>query len=78
MWDYKDMQGIHSQIIEHNITIIPSIKPKWKKQCTIHLHLSLVIKREVEKLLGARFIESIDYSQWVSNIVLMAKKNGTI
>lgn len=32
---------------------------------------------EVEKLLKAGFIREVRYSEWVSNVVMAAKKNGT-
>ena len=36
------------------------------------------IKAEVEKILKAGFIYPIPLTEWVSNIVPMAKKHGTI
>ncbi len=38
----------------------------------------LKVKEEIEKLLKASFIKLIKYSQWLSNIELIIKKNGKL
>ena len=53
-------------------------KPVWKNLCQVHPTKVAAIKDEVEKLLKAGFIYPIPLMEWVSNIVLMAKKQGTI
>ena len=35
----------------------------------MHPHIALLVKAELEKLLGAKFIRAIDYAKWISNIV---------
>jgi len=44
----------------------------------MHLRKVGAIKGEVEKLLKARFIYLIPLTDWVSNIVPVTKKQGTI
>ena len=34
------------------------------------------IKAEIERLLKAKFIRTTSYVDWISNIVLVIKKNG--
>ena len=36
------------------------------------------MKKEIEKLLEVGFIRSIDYSEWMANIVLVKKPTGEI
>ena len=56
----------------------PDVKPV--RQCLYPLHPKKVvaIKTEVEKLLHVAFICPIPLTDWVSNIVLVMKKQGTI
>lgn len=78
VWDYSDMKGIDPSIVTHNLTTVPNARPVRQKQRPLHLKLSAAVKIEVEKLVDARLVSSINYPKWVSNIVPIAKKNGTI
>ena len=40
--------------------------------------ISLLVKKEIEKLLEASFIKPIDYSEWMANVVPMKKPIGKI
>lgn len=44
----------------------------------MHLKHSLLVKKEIEKYHKEEFIEPIDYSSWLSNILLALKLNGEI
>eukprot|EP00253_Pinus_taeda_P020385 PITA_20385 len=72
------MPGIDSSIVEHEIKMYPDVKPvrQWLQQ--VHPKKATAIKAEVEKLLHAGFIYSVPLTDWVSNIVLVMKKQGTI
>ena len=39
---------------------------------------SLLVKEEIDKLLECGFIYPIPYSEWVSPIVVVPKKNGKL
>ena len=52
--------------------------PIRKKLCQVHPRKVASIKAEVEKILKAGFIYPIPLTEWVSNIVTMDKKQGTI
>ena len=49
-----------------------------KKICLIHQKKVATIKAEVKKLLKAGFIYPVPLTEWVSNIMLVTKKQGTI
>ena len=49
-----------------------------KKQCQVHPRKAAEIKAKVEKLLKAGFIYPVPLTEWVYNIVHVAKKQGTI
>ena len=40
--------------------------------------IALIVKEELQKLLDAKFIQPIDYSEWISNMVPIKKPNGKI
>jgi len=44
----------------------------------VHPHKTATIKTEVEKLLYAGFIYPVPLTKWVSNVVPVDKKQGTI
>jgi hypothetical protein len=77
-WSYEEMLGINPKIVEHEIKTYPDAKPVWQKLCPVNPKKAEVIKVEVEKLLKASFIYPIHLTQWVSNLVPVNKRQGTI
>jgi len=51
------------------------VKQKPRK---IPFEVSLLVKKEIEKLLEVGFIKPIDYSEWMENIVPVKKPTGEI
>jgi hypothetical protein len=72
------MPGIDPSIIVHEIKTYPGIKPVRQKLRPVHPKKTTAIKAEVEKLLKSGFIYPVPLTEWVSNIILVAKKQGTI
>jgi hypothetical protein len=62
----------------HEIKTYPRVKPVRYKVHPIHPKKTATIKVEVEKLLKSGFIYPIPLTKWVSNIVMVTKKQGTI
>jgi hypothetical protein len=77
-WSYEEIPGIDPKIVEHEITMYLDAKPVQQKLCPVNLRKAAAIKVEVEKLLKAGFIYPIHLTQWVSNPMLVDKKQGTI
>ena len=77
-WSYEEMLGINPSIFVHEIKTYPDAKPVRQRLRQIHLRKAAAIKAVVEKLLRAGFIYPIPLTDWVSNIVLVTKKQGTI
>eukprot|EP00253_Pinus_taeda_P033125 PITA_33125 len=77
-WSYDEMPGIDSSIVEHEIKMYPDVKPVRQRLRQVHPNKVVAIKAEVEKLLHAGFIYPIPLTNWVSNIVPVMKKQGTI
>lgn len=72
------MLGIDPSIIIHEIKTYPYAKPIRQKKFPIQLRKVETIKPEVEKILREGFIYPIPLTDWVSNIVPIMKKHGTI
>ena len=77
-WSYEEMPGIDLAIVIHEIKTYPDAKPIRQRLRQIHPRKAAAIKTEVEKLLKAGFIYPIPLTDWVSNIVPVNKKQGTI
>jgi hypothetical protein len=77
-WSYEEMPGIDPAIVVHEIKTYPGAKPVQKHLHPFHPRKATAIKLEVEKLLKANFIYLVALTDWVSNLVLIDKKGGTI
>eukprot|EP00253_Pinus_taeda_P006970 PITA_06970 len=77
-WSYEEMPDIDTSIVVHEIPMYPGAKPVRQRLRPVHPRKAAAIKAEVEKLLKARFIYPIPLTDWVSNIVPVDKKQGTI
>ena len=63
---------------EHHINLEENAKPVRQCQKRLNPKYSLLVKEEIEKLLEIGFIYPVPYSEWVSPIVIVPKKNGKI
>ena len=72
------MPGIDPSIFVHEIKTYPDSKPVRQRLRQMNPRKDVAIKAEVEKLLRAGFIYPIPLTDWVSNIVPVTKKQGTI
>jgi hypothetical protein len=77
-WSYEEMPGIDPDIIVHEIKTYPDAKPVRQRLHPVHPRKVVAIKLEVEKLLKDGFIYPVALTDWVSNLVLVNKKQGTI
>ena len=72
------MPGIDLSIVVHDIKTYPTTRPIQQRLRKFHPRKDTAIKSEVEKLLKAGFIYLVSLTEWVSNIVPVTKKQGTI
>jgi hypothetical protein len=77
-WSYEEMPSIDPSIVVHEIKAYPDAKPVRQKLRPVHPKKIVAIKVEVEKLLKFGFIYPVPLTEWVSNLVSFAKKQGTI
>jgi hypothetical protein len=72
------MPEIDPSISVHEIKTYPGVKPMRQKLLPVHPKKTMPIKKEVEKLLKSGFIYHVPLMKRVSNIVSVAKKQGSI
>ena len=72
------MSGIDPSIVVHEIKTYPTAKLVRKKLRQVHPQKATAIKADIEKFLKAGFIYPVPLTEWVSNVVLVNKNQGTI
>ena len=75
---YQDMPGLDTDIVVHRLPLRDECAPIKQKLKRVKPEMLLKIKEEVKKQLDAGFLEVSKYSQWVTNIVLVSKKDGKV
>ncbi|XP_052305631.1 uncharacterized protein LOC112325327 [Populus trichocarpa] len=77
-WSYEDMPGLDTNIVVHKIPLEEGCKPVKQKLRRAHPDVWIKVKAELEKQWDAGFLEVVRYPQWVSNVVVVPKKEGKI
>ena len=74
-WSYKDLKEIPREVCQHHIILEEGAKPIRQRQRRLNPKYSLLVKEELDKLLDIGFIYPVPFSEWVSPIVIVPKKN---
>ncbi|XP_059649894.1 uncharacterized protein LOC132295604 [Cornus florida] len=74
-WDHSNMVGIDPIVSCHSLKVDPEFKPVKQKHRRFAPERNRIIAEEVNKLLQAGFIREVQYPQWLSNVVVVQKKN---
>ncbi|XP_059658508.1 uncharacterized protein LOC132304809 [Cornus florida] len=74
-WDHSNMVGIDPTVSCHSLKVDPEFKPVKQKHRRFAPERNRIIAEEVNKLLQAGFIREVQYPQWLSNVVVVQKKN---
>ena len=77
-WTYKEMPGLNPSIALHHLAIKKGVRLVKQDQRCFRPELIPQIETEVNKLIEASFIREVQYPEWITNIVLVKKKNGQI
>jgi hypothetical protein len=75
-WNYTEMSGLSRGIVEHRLLIKSSFRPFKQKARTFRPDLLPRIKDKIHRLLEANFIRPCRYTEWVSSIVPVEKKES--
>ncbi|KAI5326856.1 hypothetical protein L3X38_035930 [Prunus dulcis] len=73
-WSPSDMPGIDPNIICHRLHVNPACKPVAQKRRNFAPKRVAIIEVEIDKLLATGFIEEVSYSEWLANVVIVAKQ----
>ena len=76
-WSHEDMPGIDPSVITHHLNVYPSSKPVRQKKRVFASERNDAIKDEIQKLMVARFIREVYYPDWLANVVMVKKANGS-
>ncbi|XP_073051308.1 uncharacterized protein [Primulina eburnea] len=77
-WSYDDIPGLDRKLVEHRLPLKEGFKPFQQPSRCMSKEVELKVKEEVEKMLKAKFIKPIRYTEWLSNIVPVMKKNSKV
>jgi ribonuclease HI len=77
-WQYDDLKTFDTEVIRHKIPLNKDTKPFRQKLRSFNPLLLPTMEREIKKLLDARIIIPLRYSEWIANLVPVRKKNGEI
>jgi hypothetical protein len=69
------MASLSKELVEHRLPIKSGFRPYKQPTRKSNLIIYDQVKEEVEQLLDAGFIRPCRYAEWVSNTVLVKKKN---
>ncbi|GKV30878.1 hypothetical protein SLEP1_g39649 [Rubroshorea leprosula] len=75
-WTTDEMPGIPAGLTIHKLSTDPTRRSVIQKRHLFGPEKQAAIDEEIQKLLQAGFIKRVEYSEWVSNPVLVKKPNG--
>ncbi|GKV09734.1 hypothetical protein SLEP1_g21190 [Rubroshorea leprosula] len=75
-WTTDEMPGVLAELTVHKLSTDPTRRPVVQKRRLFGPEKQAAIDEEIQKLLQAGFIRRVEYSEWVSNPVLVKKPNG--
>jgi hypothetical protein len=70
------MPGVPRNLIEHSLNVDPKATPKRQHLRRFADDRRDAIKKELAKLLAAGFIRVVFHPEWLTNSVLVRKKNS--
>nr|XP_025635645.1 uncharacterized protein LOC112729699 [Arachis hypogaea] len=75
-WTPADMPGIDPEIMSHHLTVRPGARPVTQRRRKMSTERAEEVAKQTASLLEAGFIREVEYSTWLSNVVLVKKHNG--
>jgi len=75
-WSMEDMTGVAPDITCHELNVDSTFKPIKQKRRKLGPECANAVNEEVQKLLEAGSIVEVRYPDWLSNPVVVKKKNG--
>ncbi|KAL0404365.1 UNVERIFIED_CONTAM: Retrovirus-related Pol polyprotein from transposon gypsy [Sesamum radiatum] len=76
VWSPSDFQGIDPEVIVRRLNVDPQSRSVKQKKRAFGAERNKIIEEEVSKLLKACYISEIQYTDWLSNVVVLPKASG--
>ena len=76
-WAHSDMSGIHPYVASHKLNVSPTLRPVQQKVWHFHSDRQKIIQTTIDKLLAVKFIREVKYPDWLANVMVVPKKDGT-
>ena len=70
------MTGIDPTVTTHQLNVDPNHKLVKQKRQKLGIERNQIMNDEVHKLIEAGFIREVHYQDWLTNVVIVKKKNG--
>jgi hypothetical protein len=77
-WQYSDLKTYNTEIFQHKNPLNKDRKTFNQKLRSFSPMLLLIMEKEIKKILHAKIIISLRYSEWIANLVPVRNKNGEI
>ena len=77
-WLYEDMPRIDTDIVQHCIPTVPTMKLVKQKLRRMKPEWTFKIKEEVEKQYNEGFLRMVNYPEWLANVVHVLKNDGKV
>ncbi len=75
-WSVYEALGVSPDLACHSLNISPKAKPVSQKRRKLASERAEIVVKEVDRLLEANAIRPVQYPTWLSNTVVVRKKNG--
>ncbi|XP_061364982.1 uncharacterized protein LOC133308378 [Gastrolobium bilobum] len=75
-WKSSEILGVDPYFCCHKLAVYPGSKPIAQKKRKLSAERRQVLEDHVKELLEAGFIREIQYTTWLSNVVMVKKPNG--
>lgn len=74
-WSYTGMLGIDPQMACHRLYHDHVVTPVKQQKCLCNVDRAKIITGKVDQLLQTNFISPVKYPEWLTNMVVVPKKN---
>nr|XP_025673928.1 uncharacterized protein LOC112773098 [Arachis hypogaea] len=75
-WTPADMSGIDPKVMSHHLAVKSEACPVAQRRRKMSRERAEEVAKQTASLLEAGFIRELDYSTWLSNVVLVKKHSG--
>ncbi|KAL2226710.1 UNVERIFIED_CONTAM: Retrovirus-related Pol polyprotein from transposon [Sesamum indicum] len=74
-WSPSDFTGISPEIIVHRLNVDPAVRSVQQKKRLFGTDKNEIIRQEVDKLLKVGYVSEVQYTDWLSNVLLVPKSS---